>query len=297
MTTLFFFGAGASRGSIDCIPELPPVGPGLFAELQKQGGIFATISPDMAAEFVPRFEQGMARFILERRAERHIFVREMARYFLRFQPGPGNLYRTLLQRAMESRRHVIYSTINYDILLERSALSLGRGWSIRIPREHPRDIPILKLHGSCNIMPDLGNSVIRGASVGTSEYIYDGPCVAMLPENAERFLDTEDVMGPVIAMYEPKKRVVYAPTCLQGIQEMWRKEVERAHRIYVIGVAVNVDDNHVWDPLARAPGWIGYVGLKADADRFEAWAAKLRSGPSEVVAHTFENALDGLQFA
>lgn len=296
MTTVLFFGSGASRGSLDCTPEAPPVGPALFTELRKRGGVFATISEDMAAAFNRRFEEGMARFIEERPMDRPAFLREMALYFLQFRPGPRNLYREVIRRAKASRRRTVYSTINYDILIELSAESLGFGWSIVVPREHPMAIPVLKLHGSCNFMPDLKGLILRGTKVGSSTSVYEGDIVAMLPQNAEQFLRTEDVMGPVLAMYEERKRVVYAPAKIQEIQAIWKRELAEARRIYVIGVAVNLSDTHIWGPLAQTQASVGYVGLESDVAVFEDWAAKNREGPSEIVSLGFENAVSSLLF-
>jgi protoporphyrinogen oxidase len=92
MSTVFLFGAGASYGSGECYPKNPPLGPGLFAELQRWGGVAATVDEDLRRTFEGDFEKGMEHFFRTRNSDITPFLREMADYFAQFEPGPNNYY-------------------------------------------------------------------------------------------------------------------------------------------------------------------------------------------------------------
>jgi hypothetical protein len=81
MSTVFLFGAGASYGSGDCSPNCPPVGPHLFPELQRWGGVASTVGDALRDKFDADFEEGMEEFFRTRPTDTTTFLREMAHYF------------------------------------------------------------------------------------------------------------------------------------------------------------------------------------------------------------------------
>jgi hypothetical protein len=92
MSSVFLFGAGASKGSLDCHPYSPPLGFELFPDLQKAGGVAATVEETLANIFIKEnFEAGMAEFIETRNTDITALLREMSAYFVQFIPGENNL--------------------------------------------------------------------------------------------------------------------------------------------------------------------------------------------------------------
>jgi hypothetical protein len=295
MGKVFLFGAGASYGSLDCSPNVPPLGAGLFRALQHQSGIAASVSPQLAASFEANFELGMSEFFRERNNETVPFLREMAAYLRRFCPGSGNLYHAIVELARR-RGDVVLASLNYDLLLERAILETGFGLSYRGLPLAPRNIAVRKLHGSCNFLPQPGG-VMRNVRVDTSQ-AHSGAAAFGMPIRAtmddgelEEFYRTQESLAPAIAMYAPGKRVLVSPEIVKEQQAHWRTEVAQADHIFVIGVGVNPDDDHVWAPLAHAPGRLGYVGRSNDQKRFEAWAKGVGRQNFELIGDSFETSI------
>jgi hypothetical protein len=194
VSVVFLFGAGASYGSIDCAPYCPPLGKDLFPELLKSSGFTTTIEGELRSRFEENFEKGMQLFLETRNIELPILLREMSAYFIRFTPGPNNLYRRLATKLSEWQNNpgehdtkgIVLATLNYDLLLEQTILNEGfivgypfdtdgkhyifrsnghrlrqaivdRYWA-RYKLVFPVKTPafeVLKVHGSCNFIPDV----------------------------------------------------------------------------------------------------------------------------------------------
>src|ERR1700674_2532963 len=125
MSVLFLFGAGASYGSGDCVPEPPPLGKDLFLKLVKAGGIARTVKPPMSELFIKDFEKGMAAFFTERNADVNPFLRDMALYFLPFAPGPKNIYVKLFSAIAKGDHAIVVATTNYEMLIELAIQAAG----------------------------------------------------------------------------------------------------------------------------------------------------------------------------
>ena len=126
MPALIFFGAGASYGSGDVQPCCPPLGngsDGLFARLEATAGLAAQLPEDLKQLFRTDFEKGMARFYEFADGNIMRFQREMAAYLASFKPGTANEYIKLIR--LIGPRRAIYASLNYDLLFELSAASLG----------------------------------------------------------------------------------------------------------------------------------------------------------------------------
>lgn len=167
MSSLFLFGAGASFGSGPCAPHPPPLGDQLFPALQAAGGIAATVEADLANAFA-NFEVGMDRFWAERNTQTTELLRDMARFFAPFEPLPGNCYGRLLQILGGTRRKSIMVTTDYDLLIEHAVIQAGLLVTYGGLPAPESNIPILKIHGSCNFLPNLQGGQITGISFDLS---------------------------------------------------------------------------------------------------------------------------------
>lgn len=294
MSSLFLFGAGASFGSGHCSPSPPPLGGALFDELRKAGGVAARVSEDLAELFRHDFEAGMDRFWTDHNTWTSELLRDMARYFAAFEPGDGNLYMALIAALGGTRKKAVFATTNYDLLIEHAIVRSGLLISYGGLPAAPRNIPVLKIHGSCNFLPDIGNSSIRGIGFDLSQAeggaVLDAPIrVAQSTREILDFCSTEDAIAPALAMYHPSKRVLYCRSFVQHLHAAFLSSIRSASRIYVIGLRVHTIDEHIWQPLASSTSPLFYVGR--EPDQFRAWADQSHRKSAFSIADSFSQAL------
>jgi hypothetical protein len=306
MSTVFLFGAGASYGSGECYPENPPLGFQLFDELQRWGGVASTVDEPLRRAFKEDFEEGMEDFFRARNQDITRFLREMADYFAQFEPGPKNYYGQLAKIAAQAKGSVVFATTNYEALIELAVSQAGYKFAYGEPAHYPKGgIPILKLHGSCNFLPDLRNISLRDVSFNLtpepstpieqlSASIFDGPVKpAFSLTEVRAFCKKQDSAAPALGLYLPGKHVMWCRSFVERQQELWYKAVKRAGRIYVIGAAVYDHDNHIWDVLADVKGQLRYVDPKPEP--FLEWCDKQGRKSASVIPDNFEEALPTLR--
>lgn len=292
MSSLFLFGAGASAFCGDCVPRCPPVGNELFDALQAEGGVATTVDGDLASLFRGDFEEGMQEFRSRREVETSTFLRDMASYFARFEPGSANHYRTLVEGLASSRQVAVFATLNYDLILEQVISQMG--WRITYLGNPPtQNFLVLKLHGSCNFLPALAPRQISGIGFDLSNSpqagVLEAPVRVAHPREVLEFCRTEDSIAPSIALYAQGKQVLYCGRFVREIQEAWRGQVAKAHRIFVIGVRPNRADTHVWGALAKKGAPIWYVG--PDRDAFREWSSQAKRRKAHHLADDFGTAV------
>jgi hypothetical protein len=230
----------------------------------------------------------MEEFFEKRNVEVTAFLREMAEYFVQFSPGPDNLYRKLID-ALRGYK-AVFSTTNYDLLIELCVKQAGRLVSYAGFPLPENNIPVLKIHGSCNFLPDvLGRFKNVGFKIRAGGAILSAPIRPASPQEVEKFCRTEDSIAPAISMYARGKAVLFCPEFIKHQQQEWEKEIHISRRIFVIGLRVNEEDTHIWGTLARAKVPIGYVGR--EPEEFESWAKKNKRKKICVVSDSFEDAI------
>jgi len=299
LSTVFLFGAGASNGSLDCTPFRPPVGnghDGLFAKLRAQGGVAAGVDGDLAAVFERNFEEGMAQFQISNPADLVRFQRHMARYFAQFEPGPNNLYRKLVRRLAATRTRFTLSTLNYDLLLELAVNAEGHGVGYPGIEYSPGSVPIFKLHGSCNFWPDIPPQMIQNIDfvLGPGHTAIEGPKLkAVSAAEVITLCQRENSIAPAITLYAKGKRVLICSHSFESHPRYWYGPLGKATSVYVIGVAVNPEDHHIWDPLATCNAELFYVAPAPAGRDFLQWAEehRKRKGAHHHFADSFEQAL------
>jgi len=291
MSTLFFFGAGASRGSLDCTPYCPPLGCQLFNKLQNAGGIARTIRRELADLFRKDFEEGMDAFFNGHNEDVAEFQRHMAKYFAQFEPGPDNLYKRLISVLQQSKDEYVLSTTNYDLLIEIAVNQAGFAISYSGFPVNENNIPVIKIHGSCNFLPDTAPGQIRGAKfkVPRTGTILEAQVKAATRQEIVKFCGSEDSIAPAMAMYAGSKWVPFCRKFIEQQQKYWQSEVYRAKRIFIIGAGLHKQDTHIWEPLAKSKAWVGYIGPKSDD--FYRWANGCNRKQASVIAKTFKDAI------
>jgi hypothetical protein len=299
MSSVFLLGAGASKGSGPCDPEPPPLGGELFGELRKGGPVASTFSDDLARTF-ENFEAGMA-VLIDDPNSRDLtpLLRQMGYYFARFSPKPGNRYIELVTMLKRLRAQPIFVSLNYDLLLELALQKTNSDYGYKSPATiSAGSICVLKIHGSCNFLLKTGSHRFRGTNAafdlkGLQGAIFKGPIdVTHSPADIPKFLDTQTMLAPAMAMYAKGKRVLYCPEFIEEQKEAWIQVSKGTKRIIIIGVAVNEDDDHIWGTLADSTAPLYYVGgRKADGDTFIAWAKRKNRRNIHVIADSFKAAL------
>lgn len=297
---LFLFGAGASYGSLDCIPSVPPVGNGLFKELQAMGGVASTIKGALADQFRRDFEAGMDQFFRLRQIDVLSFLREMSLYFSKFEPGSANVYTKLIRSLDLSKYNVTLATTNYELLIEMAAGNLGMGVSYDNFAHYPITLNVLKLHGSINFLPDLGSIIVRGGHFiiekAPQASVLGAPIkVARTIQEIRQFCQSDTPFAPAVAIYAPNKWVPICRTFIEQQQEYWKTAVYRASQIFVVGSGVHERDSHVWEPLARSFGYLTYVG--PSADDFGRWAKdnNRSAADTNIISLPFAQALSTIE--
>ncbi len=294
MSSVFLIGAGASFGSGPCTPENPPLGTYFFEEFKEMGGVATTVDDELAELFKIDFEKAMDEFFEKRNADVTPFLRDMAKYFCQFEPLEGNLYGELIKILGRGKKKATFVTTNYDLLIELSAMQQGMLISYSGLPAPKNNLPVLKIHGSCNFLPDMGGASIRGISFDISaskggSILEAGIKFAGSAREILNFCEEEDAIAPALAMYSPDKRVLYCKSFVDQQQEAWRNEVSKAKRIYIIGLKVHAVDDHIWDVLADSKCKKFYVG--GEPEEFNEWAKNTGAKNCHTIAARFEEAL------
>jgi hypothetical protein len=211
----------------------------------------------------------------------------MAMFFSGFRvlPTSINRYRRLLARAGASR--VLWSTLNYECLLEDSAARAGlRLGYFAEPDDSPEVAAIWKLHGSCNFK--VAGLIVTEGVVYDSGIVFDADVEGINPAKVVSEFSRGTSLYPVMALYAEGKPIDMSPSPIRDAQMRWREHISRAESIVVLGVRPNPEDAHIWGPLSTSPGVLCYVGAHRE---FEQWCANYRSGlPTRYLGSSWVNA-------
>jgi hypothetical protein len=302
MSIVILIGAGASYGSEKCIPCNPPLGNGtngLFASLIKHNpqGVFAEIhknTPSLSKIFIDNFEQGMQCF--DTAAEKHNgdHLREMSLFFLNFKPQKENLYIKFLLKLKNKLPSTTFVTTNYDMLLELSAAHIGFN-NIHYGKQNGQKdtINILKIHGSPNFLPMVGETKFINLDFGNGNVYVEAPIKPMTIEEAMHFCQINDSLAPAIAMYHPEKLIRYGREYVIEQQQMWRSAITEASKCIVIGLKLNQEDQHIWKPLAESKCNIFYLWYgQEDKQLICEWKKSINKKNIYLIEGSFQSRFD-----
>lgn len=269
MSTIILLGAGASFGSEGVTPYPPPLGNKLFSELEKLEGIAKSLPDDIKAEFNNNFEAGMAKYYKHSNGDIMQFQRELASYLANFSPLQNNVYVDLLKSIKLNR--VIFSSLNYDLLLELSALGLGHSISYNSTPVKGA-LRLLKIHGSSNFWPDLPVGMCDGlVAANNGKGDISAPVKPLNQKDTLYRCGREKGLAPAIAMFAEGKSVRVSPEFVDQQYSMWKSAVEKASKIFVIGVRVHEVDEHIWNVFGQSKAWFAYFGFNGDKPEFNDW--------------------------
>lgn len=288
MTRVILLGAGASNGSIDASPSVPPLGNGLFDALASRNTQAATLPEHLKDLFRENFEAGMAAFYEYSNGTVMRFQRELAHYMAEFVPGPANAYIQLIKSLPSAR--CILSTLNYDLLIELSAAHLGYDTAYTV-EHNPTCIRLLKLHGSCNFWPHMPGMTLRNVVISNCGVDIQSQIMPLSREETLRKCLTEDSVAPSIAMYVEGKPVKVSPDYVERQKSMWSQAVSQASKICIAGARIHMPDTHIWAPLSTTKADVFYYGLQADYESFGEWKEASKKANAHFIKANFSDAV------
>ncbi len=249
---LTIFGAGASYGSFECKEgRCPPLGNKVFDDLVQLGGAFSRLPPELHPIFREiGFEAGMA-LVADSNASINPLQRELASFLVNFHITSNNTYYRLFREIRSIASDLAVATLNYDMLIEQALIYNGIKYDYNAS---PGLVPLLKVHGSCNFLPEIPPMASSVVMHDVGEF-YRG-FRTRIGENTEEILGwlkspQNEHVSPVMAMYNREKRVVVNSDLINKIQENFHARVAEAAHIFIVGVAYVPHDEHIWGALAK----------------------------------------------
>ena len=173
MRTFLLIGAGAGSSASD---PVPPLGAQLYDSLCVFAPWLRSFTQGFEKEYRDDFEAAMVRFIREKEGHNAIVLTKvLAAYLFSFTPSSNNLYFKLLDALSLAKVEFLLCTLNYDLMIERSAELLGIGTRYGGEPDMKQCLTLLKVHGSCNLLPvlyrtaQLSHNYISGPGEGLIE--------------------------------------------------------------------------------------------------------------------------------
>lgn len=297
---VILFGAGASYGATHIEPHEPPLGNQLYRQLAVEfpnsWGPNGRLGQRYRASIEQDFERAM--FYEVKIREPAICVvewyREMAYYFSQFLPDNTgkDCYTRLFSSLGELHETTAFATLNYDCLFDHVVWRAGRRIAHTRDEDVRGSIPILKIHGGCNLVSsDLSNARAFLTNPGSGngcelEYIPPIRIRALLESQMKRFMHRY----PVLSWYSTAKNSPLAGQVIQGIRNWWAELARRASTIAVIGVRHVADDRHVIEPIRESQASrMVYIGGDSD---FQQWRSA--NDQFEHLGEKFEDSLEAL---
>lgn len=273
MSAVFLFGAGASFGSDTT--NVPPLGSGLFGELQRfNPDVWGTIAGSLAMEFKRDFEAAMQSVPPHSLAP---LQRAMAAYFFEYRVLPSNLYIALATRIGRLNNWSgATCTLNYERLLEQALIAAGQRPFVGNAPPESRSIEICLPHGCCHIFCDAvqgsaGRISFHGFGIQT-----DGAVSVIGDPREHRARILQDAFPPVMSYFEPNKRTTVGHSFIERQRSRWRMLAQQASTLIIVGVRVHPQDVHIWDPISTTEARVVYCGGPHGALEYCDWAANLR---------------------
>lgn len=288
-------GAGASFGSMDAKPSVPPLGYQLFFDMRcsNPSGMANLMTGKLAEAFSMDFEKGMeVLYAWQSVKDVAQFQREIAMCLLRYEAGDNNLYGKLINTFKADIKKVSFVSLNYDLLMEDCADRSGLPITYR-GEPKAGSLELLKIHGSANFAPNIGNSSVTGIRIiapkGCAHVDSDFKPLSRI--GALAFCQSS-TLAPAIAQYMKGKYLLHARSGIEQVYDQFQRRLSDAKTIVIIGVAVVEHDDHIWGELSEAAAEIFYVGLPSDCEKFTTWSKKHKRDRDGVLANSFEKAID-----
>lgn len=155
---------------------------------------------------------------------------------------------------------------------------------------------MLKIHGSSNFWPDLPTGMLKGCTIsGSVRADIDAPIKTLTQAETLYKCTSEDSVAPAMAMFAVGKDVKISPDFVENQYEMWKEQVLRSSKIFVVGVRVHEIDEHIWGILGEVKAKVFYFGLEYDRAEFNMWKRNHKKKDAYFVISDFKNAVDKIK--
>ncbi|MBX0325577.1 hypothetical protein EGH21_21365 [Halomicroarcula sp. F13] len=290
---LILVGAGASYGAGDIVPNQPPLGGGLFAELESTfPNTWGALPEHIKNEFRTDFEEGMVA-LSEFNSKLHApLYQAMGAYFAQFSIGSETTqYEILVDSLSDSLAdgETVLSSLNYECLLEEAMSDFGHKINY-FPDELGEAATVLKPHGSCNF---LSQNLTAQGDIQFSEGVsFSGGVEAVSRKEVIQYHRGNNALYPAMALFRPDKYTQVGTSVIQSIQGKWKEAVQQSDKVGIIGVNPRPSDDHLWEPLSNTDAEIFYIGGE---DSFDRWTRNHRdSGMNTFISNRFHEGVSEL---
>ncbi len=290
---VILFGAGASFGAGDIIPEKPPLGNQLYNRLKDFfPASWGRLPHEIDVVFAADFEKGM-NIVYEHHSQGIApLMKDMAVYLIQLRPySHESLYDLLIKRMIELSllEGFLFSTLNYDCILEFCLLNQNRKVSYW-DYGSKDSVPVWKLHGSTNWFSK--NIEASDGVTFTKGVTFEGGLKA--------FLDTNEVIEkcivnqglyPSMCLFMKGKPIQIAPRIIMEQQKKWSEAISLAKTVTCIGINPLPEDSHIWEPIARTKAKLYFIGNK---EAFDTWVQEFRAGEGIFIESYFNTGFNKL---
>ena len=246
--------------------------------------------------FEKNFEEGMGALLTSLYPMGQELLIDLALYFGQFRIPQdlsdcySAIAASLSKRSIEAS--VAFGTLNYDCLLEMALAYRGIDLTYNLESGPSRRIPVWKLHGSSNFLPDLKVTKVIGATFQGVQQFYDGPIRAVGLNDVAKYYAGEpgnrESIPPTMSVHAPGKPSKVSQAVLEQIRREWASWAPEVETFVVVGARPILDESHVWDPVIGSRGRVFYVGGASPG--LEDLRRKI-SGRLHVIGSRFEDSL------
>ncbi len=201
---------------------------------------------------------------------------DMAKFFFCFILKPNSLYEEFLVRSYQAKHEIEYSTLNYDNLLIQAVNRItqrfsGARFSVSFPHGNSSFLCEADINANGQVSAPA-NQAIEFNLTSYGHLQSNGPTkiVGSLSELLTR-QQQGSLYPPVMCYINPSKYKISGANFIEEQQRKFYNQVRTAEQIVIIGVRVNENDAHIWQPLSRAQGKILFVSGKSAGEEFEGW--------------------------
>ena len=217
MKNIFLLGAGASTGCKGTNFKVP-IGRELFPLLKRQfSNTWSKLPTDLETIFSDNFEAGMQVIWDKYSTNIPVLMKDLAVLFssAAITNHEENLYCKIFQKTKKKdlTENSIFSTINYDCLLEIAAHLTGL--KINYFGKLNKDaVAIWKLHGSCNFI-SKGISATSDIRF-TRGVVFDAGINVIQPNQVREYCHGNNALYPAMSIYMKDKPLQIAAIVRQG---------------------------------------------------------------------------------
>ena len=87
-----------------------------------------------------------------------------------------------------------------------------------------------------------------------------------------------------MSFYMEGKILMYVHRSLDNFNKHGLRQVSSANILFLIGTSPNIQDVHIWEPLAKSKAFLYFIG---DERALETWKEKSRTGSIEFLGDKF----------